>query len=71
MATVLSVETVRASCLRITWQWTDGGGIVHGPNVTHTPLGTNVQAFVDALEQDDIASLVAAEIAANLEEIAG
>ena len=71
MATVLSVETVRASCLRITWQWVDGDGIIYGPNVSHAPLGTNTQAYADAREQDDIAALAQSEINANLEEIAG
>ena len=70
MATVISVETVRASCLRITWQWVDGDGLVHGPFVAHQPLGTVAQTFADAQEQSDIAGLAASEIAANLEEIA-
>lgn len=71
MATVLSVETVRASNLRITWQWVDSDGIIHGPSVSHAPLGTVAQAYADAREQDDIAALAQSEINANLEELAG
>lgn len=68
-ATVISVETVRASCLRITWQWVDVDGVVYGPQVSHVPLGTDAQAYADTQEISAMAALAAAEINANLEEI--
>lgn len=71
MATVISVEAVRASSLRVTWQWVDVGGLVHGPNVTHIAVGSDAQAWADAAEAADIVSQTELEIAQNLEEIAG
>lgn len=70
MALVLSSEMARNSCLRVTWQWTDGQGVVHGPFVAHAALGTDPQVFANAMEQVDLAALASAEIASNLEEIA-
>jgi hypothetical protein len=71
MATILSTQTVRASTQRVVWQWVDSFGKVYGLHVNHIPVGADPQAFADAAEAADLASLTAAEIAANLDEVAG
>lgn len=71
MATVLSVETVRATSKRVTWQWVDAFGTVYGPQVNHIPVGDDAQAFANAKEAEQLAAIAQAELDANMNEIAG
>lgn len=69
MASILSQEIVRGGRIRVVWQWTDVNGKVFGPNVSHIPAGSDVQAFANAAEAENLAALAAAEADANLNDI--
>ena len=69
MATIISTETVRAGSQRVTWQWKDGNGLVHGPNVSHIPEDADAQSWADAAEQADIAAIAASVIAQAAQEV--